>query len=215
LPGCLGDPFGPMTGRCAARPETRAGEYRIVAYLVIMVLVAVLGITRLWLQQRREQSQMETIEGFSSALDAIKPEMPVARPRRSRIRRSEAPKGKKKTRSATPTRRALARRRRRAPKPLRSLVSWFVAAPEVERARRAEARRRIEARRVQREAAQMQARRDYRPPVPRRRDIAYETIDLTDDRSEAPRTSRPPRRDRVPVAAAQMSYSSRYRNHPR
>lgn len=173
-----------------------------MTYLVIMVLVAVLGITRLWLQQRREQSQLDTIEGFSSALDAIKPEMPVARPRRVRTRRSQ------ESRSAPRARRARDRRPRRAPKALRSLVSWFVTTPEIERARRAEARRRIETRRLQREAAQMQARSNYRPPAPRHRDIAYEPIDLTDDRP-----SRPARRERVSVPATQMSYSSRYREH--
>jgi hypothetical protein len=182
-----------------------------VTYLVIMVLVAVLGITRLWLQQRREQSQLDTIEGFSSALEAIKPEMPVARPRRARTRRPEEPKGRK-ARSAR-TERALDRRPRRAPKTIRSLISWFVTTPEVERARRADARRRIEARRLQREAAQMQARRNYRPPAPRRRDVAYEPIDLTDDGIEARRSARPARRERISVPATQMSYSSRYREH--
>ena len=180
-------------------PGDASRGVKTVTYLVIMVLVAVLGITRLWLQQRREQSQLDTIEGFSSALDAIKPEMPVARPRRVRTRRSQ------ESRSAP---RARDRRPRRAPKALRSLVSWFVTTPEIERARRAEARWRIETRRLQREAAQMQARRNYRPPAPRQRDIAYEPIDLTDDRP-----SRPARRERVSVPATQMSYSSRYREH--
>jgi hypothetical protein len=184
-----------------------------VAYLVIMVLVAVLGITRLWLQQRREQSQLDTIDGFSSALEAIKPEMSAPRPRRAA--RGAKPSGTRKSRASGRVRNAQARKVRRAPKVIRSFVSWFVAAPELERARQAEARRRIEVRRGQREAAQAQARRSYRRPAPRQRDIAYETIDLSDDFIEAPRTSRPPSRNRVPVAAGQMSYASRYRNQSR
>ena len=172
-----------------------------MTYLVIIVLVAVLGITRLWLQQRREQSQLDTIEGFSSALEAIKPEMPAAR-----LRRSAEPK-KRRGRPAARARRA-GPHRRSAPKVVRSLVSWFVTTPDAERIQRAEARRRIEAGRVQREAARREARRSYRPTAPRHRDIAFEPIDLTDDR---PR--RPVRRERVSVPAAQMSYSSRYREH--
>ena len=66
-----------------------------MVYLVIIFVVASLGITRLWLQQRREQSQMDTIQGFNSALEAMSPPMTSARRRvvrnvrrpRRRIRR--------------------------------------------------------------------------------------------------------------------------------
>jgi hypothetical protein len=99
----------------------RKGERRVV-YLVIILLVAATGITRLWLQQRREQTQMDTIQGFNSALQALSP--PTAAPRRRR--------------------RSPQKRIRR-----RNLIQgWFVARPSpaaIER--RVVARRRAEARR--------------------------------------------------------------------
>jgi hypothetical protein len=189
-PGLLG---GPVRLRCRDGMEQarkREREKRLVVYLVIMVLVAVLGIMRLWLQQRREQSQMDTIEGFSSALEAIKPEMGEGRVGEISARR--------------------ARRSPVAPRSRRTLFSWFVSRPDIEGARRAEARRRIEARRQAHEAARARARHSYRSPAPRGRDIAYETIDLVEDRVQGPQARHPAQR-RVPSAAGQMSYSSRYR----
>ncbi len=40
-------------------------------YLVIMVAVAAAGITRLWLQQRRESARMNTVDGFRESLERI------------------------------------------------------------------------------------------------------------------------------------------------
>ena len=40
-------------------------------YLVIVLLVAVAGITRLYLMHRRERSQLDTIDGFRDSLDRI------------------------------------------------------------------------------------------------------------------------------------------------
>jgi hypothetical protein len=59
-----------------------------VAYLVILVVVAAAGIFRLWLQQRRERSQMETIEGFNTALEKISPDTPIPLPKKTGSRRS-------------------------------------------------------------------------------------------------------------------------------
>jgi hypothetical protein len=94
---------------------------RRVAYLVIIVLVAAAGIIRLWLQQRRQVSQMDTIEGFSSALEAMAPKFTRRGARDSRARRR-------------------AGRRR-------SLKGWLIAQPAHAR-RRMAVRREIEARRI-------------------------------------------------------------------
>lgn len=94
---------------------------RRVVYLVIIVLVAAAGIIRLWLQQRRQVSQMDTIEGFSSALEAMAPKFTRRAARDSRARR---------------------RGGRR-----RSLKGWLIAQPAHAR-RRMAVRREIEARRV-------------------------------------------------------------------
>lgn len=92
-----------------------------MVYLVIIVVVAAAGILRLWLEQRREQSQLDSIAGFSSTLEAIKPRFT-----RSRVRGS-AP---------------------RARRPRSSLAGWLTAGPRPEGDRRSVARRRIEARRA-------------------------------------------------------------------
>jgi len=98
-----------------------------VVYLVILVIVAVAALLRLWLQQRREQTQMDTIEGFSSALEAMAP--PAGHSRRERAARRDG------------TRRTALR------VPRGSLLGWFVAAPSDAQARAA-ARRRISVRRT-------------------------------------------------------------------
>jgi hypothetical protein len=94
---------------------------RRVAYLIIIVLVAAAGIVRLWHQQRRQVSQMDTIEGFSSALEAMAPKF---------------------TRRAAKDSRARRRGGRR-----RSLKGWLIAQPVHARPRMA-VRREIEARRA-------------------------------------------------------------------
>jgi hypothetical protein len=40
-------------------------------YLAIMVLVAGAGIARLWLQQRRENARMNSVDGFRDSLQKI------------------------------------------------------------------------------------------------------------------------------------------------
>jgi hypothetical protein len=42
-----------------------------VLYLTIVLLVAVAGVTRLYLMHRRERSQLNTIDGFRDSLDRI------------------------------------------------------------------------------------------------------------------------------------------------
>jgi hypothetical protein len=54
-----------------------------VVYLLIMVLVAGAGITRLWLMQRRQRAHLETVDGFRSSLQRIS-EQTRARPAGSR-----------------------------------------------------------------------------------------------------------------------------------
>jgi hypothetical protein len=179
-----------------------------VVYLVIIVLVALLGITRLWLQQRRELSQLDTIEGFSSALEAMKPEMPASRPEPTRRLASES---RKPSQPAPQSRRGW-RLSRRADASTRGLLAWFIARPKAERDRREEARRRIEARRAARQESLSAGRRGYRAPAPRLRDIAYETIELTDERVFAGRQERP-RYERVSIGSTQPSYAVRYRHH--
>jgi hypothetical protein len=66
---------------------------RRVAYLVIIVLVAAAGIIRLWLQQRRQVTQMDTIQGFSSALEAMAPKLARRGAGDSRVRRKRSLKG--------------------------------------------------------------------------------------------------------------------------
>jgi hypothetical protein len=91
-----------------------------VVYLVIIFLVAATGITRLWLQQRRKQSRMDTIQGFNSALQAMSP--PTTR-----------------RRAARPARRRVQRH------PL--IQGWFVARPSGEEMQRRVAQRNVRARR--------------------------------------------------------------------
>jgi hypothetical protein len=42
-----------------------------VAYLVIMVVIAIVGIGRLWLIQRRHATSLQTVEGFRSSLERL------------------------------------------------------------------------------------------------------------------------------------------------
>ena len=42
-----------------------------MTYLLIMVIVAAVGIARLWILQRRQRSRTNTIDGFQKALGAI------------------------------------------------------------------------------------------------------------------------------------------------
>ena len=91
-----------------------------MSYLVIMALLATAAIARLWIQQRKERSHQETVDGWQTALAKISEPNPVLRaPRR-----------------ATPlTRPSVARARiGREPQPL-------------DPARREAAKRRLEARR--------------------------------------------------------------------
>jgi hypothetical protein len=98
-----------------------------VVYLVIILLVAVAGIARLWRQHRRKESQMDTIDRFYSALEAMSPRFIHSR------------------RAST-----IAARQRQRPRVRRnSLAGWFVAQPAGARLeRRAVARSRIDARRA-------------------------------------------------------------------
>lgn len=146
-----------------------------MAYLVILVVVAAAGIFRLWLQQRRERSQLETIEGFNTALEKISPDTPIPVPKKTGSRRDRkarsngmsARAARKAGRGAAASARRSARGKRHAasaarraevrkvprpaPKPVRrraprpAMASGTVSSMDAPR--RAAARRRIEARR--------------------------------------------------------------------
>lgn len=85
-------------------------------YLVIMVLVAGTGITRLWLLQRRQRAHLETVDGFRTSLERIS-EQTRARPaggRRMPTRPTSAagrPRPATRGGSIDPARRAAAKRR--------------------------------------------------------------------------------------------------------
>ena len=95
-----------------------------MVYLVIMVLVAGTGITRLWLMQRRQRAHLETVDGFRMSLERIS-EQTRARPagtRRAPVRPTGAgrarpvasggrPRPVSRSSSIDPARRAAAKRR--------------------------------------------------------------------------------------------------------
>jgi hypothetical protein len=114
-----------------------------VVYLVIMFAVAAAGITRLWLQQRKERAHLETVDGFRESLESISSQ-PARRPRAPRAEQSDA--------KARPERAAAS-----APNPIRhtspprrsAIPRYKPLDPE----RRAAAKRRLDARRKARARA--------------------------------------------------------------
>jgi hypothetical protein len=181
-----------------------------VVYLVILVVVAVAALVRLWLQQRREQTQMDTIEGFSSALDAMAPP--------SRPARRERP-------SSGNGRPSSSNGRLRVPKaPRPSLLGWFVADKADRRARSA-ARRRTAVRAAAQRRAEKRAaalRRDAALAAGRRRDEASSAargravrngeIRLPDSRPSTRALKREAPR-RIPVASGSASDDSRFERY--
>ena len=116
-----------------------------MVYLVIMFIVAAAGITRLWLQQRKERSHLDSVDGFRESLESIQPVYTAPalteRPGRARALRPERAAAS----APTPIRHTAPTRRSAIPKhkPLD---------PE----RRAAAKRRLEARRKARSRAALQ-----------------------------------------------------------
>ena len=98
-----------------------------VVYLLIIVVVALAGIMRLWMAQRRHKQPLETVDGFWEGLERISPvpaakqEAPVrvenhngTRPRRSkRPARPQEPARRRASRGSEldPERRAAAKAR--------------------------------------------------------------------------------------------------------
>jgi hypothetical protein len=111
-----------------------------VLYLTIVLLVAVAGITRLYLMHRRERSQLNTIDGFRNSLDRIgwhtTPRRVVARPDAARATRSTSSRPVGAERSITRNHRTS-----RSPQVRRS------SSNRLDPARREAAKRRLEARR--------------------------------------------------------------------
>ena len=118
-----------------------------MAYLVILVVVAAAGIFRLWLQQRRERSQMETIEGFNTALEKISPDTPIPQPKKTasrRSRRSSARVARSERRRAAVSQRRNARHERQAAAVVRrNARDERHAAAASSRADRGKSRRRV------------------------------------------------------------------------
>jgi hypothetical protein len=117
-----------------------------VAYLVILVVVAAAGIFRLWLQQRRERSQMETIEGFNTALEKISPDTPIPLPKKAgsrRSRRASARSARSERRRAAVSKRRNARRERHAAAVARRNASHERHAAASSRANPSKSRRRV------------------------------------------------------------------------
>ena len=77
-------------------------------YLAIMFVVAAVGMTVLWVQQRRERSHLETVERFQSSLAKISPE---AGPRTSSTRKAARRESPGEASRLDPARREAARRR--------------------------------------------------------------------------------------------------------
>jgi hypothetical protein len=108
-----------------------------VLYLVIVLLVAAAGITRLYLMHRRERSQLNSIDGFRDSLDRIgwhsTPKRVAARPD---IRARATARAAAGDRTVTRSHRTSARPARGAAR-----------ASRLDPARREAAKRRLEARR--------------------------------------------------------------------
>ena len=95
-----------------------------MSYLIFMFLLAAAAIARLWMQQRKEQSHQQTVDGFQTALAKISGPHPYARsPRRgapaarpsvARVRTGRQPQPLDPARREAAKRRLEARRRARA-----------------------------------------------------------------------------------------------------
>lgn len=59
-----------------------------MSYLVIMIVVAAAGITRLWLQQRRESAHLNSVDGFRESLEKISDSYPSVVQQTPRTRRT-------------------------------------------------------------------------------------------------------------------------------
>ena len=97
-----------------------------MVYLLIMVMVASAGITRLWLLQRRQRAHLTTVDGFRSSLERIS-EQTRARPAGIRRTGPSRPQGAvnrprpiSRGGAIDPARRAAAKRRIEARRRARS-----------------------------------------------------------------------------------------------
>ena len=89
-----------------------------MTYLAIMFLLAGAGILRLWLQQRRERSHIDSVDGFRAGLEAISAPAShvVSRPARSARPKSHRPSETRRPTTADTTTLALDPARREAAK---------------------------------------------------------------------------------------------------
>lgn len=79
-----------------------------MVYLAIMFVVAAVGMTALWVQQRRERSHLETVERFQTSMAKISPE---AGPRPVSTRKAVRRDSPGEANRLDPARRDAARRR--------------------------------------------------------------------------------------------------------
>lgn len=85
-----------------------------MAYLILLLLLGAAGITRLMIAQRRRQSELQTVEGFRTSLEAIsQPARVETSPAMNRFdqRRARATGTSAVAHDLDPERRAAARRR--------------------------------------------------------------------------------------------------------
>ena len=54
-------------------------------YLVIMLVVAIAGVTRLWIHQRRQHAYLHSVEGFRASLEKMNPYNGKVHARRSSV----------------------------------------------------------------------------------------------------------------------------------
>lgn len=182
-----------------------AGRDEDLIYLAIMVLVAAAGITRLYMQQRRERLSVEKADSFWAGLEriAVHPDPRVTAPakRRERTARPRRIGGRGRSASMDPARRAAAKRRIEK----RRRIAAQRAAARRSAAARREASRRASGRQVPRQTAaarKVQARagaarqRQVRTPDPY--DVGHDPREL--HARQAARTARTnPGRRRAPV----------------
>ena len=96
-------------------------------YVVLLVVLATAGIVRLWLQQRKERSHLQTVNGFRSSLQVIAagPSVrPAARDNRPVSRPVATPRTGKRPQPMDPARRDAAKRRLEARRRERSRSSF-------------------------------------------------------------------------------------------
>lgn len=100
-----------------------------MGYLMIIVVAALFGITRLWLLQRRERAHLDSVEGFRSSLEKLSEQSSIYyRPlRRTRASRPATERGGRRPVPLDAERRDAARRRLEQRRRRRARGGWLVS----------------------------------------------------------------------------------------